>query len=115
MAGSWLRPTPRPAPIEAHPREAARIFAGARIVFQPIISVATGGLFAAEALTRFAHLTETSPDQVFGDAHGTGFGAALESLCMRAALTRRGALPASTLIAINLSPDGLQKLASERI
>src|SRR5947199_10177080 len=75
-------------------RDAATALAGTRIVFQPIVAVANGSLFGAEALTRFGRRVGTGPQDVFGDAHAAGFGAELELTSLHAALLRRRDLPA---------------------
>jgi EAL domain-containing protein (putative c-di-GMP-specific phosphodiesterase class I) len=115
-SATWLRHavgrSPRSAAASsARARQAAVALAGARIVFQPIVSVATGSLVAVEALTRFARNAGSGPEKVFAQAHEAGFGPELEALCVRSALTRRDSLPPGTLISVNLSPDGLRSLA----
>lgn len=112
----WLRHAvgrnPRLASASsARARQAAVALAGARVVFQPIVSVATGSLVAVEALTRFARRAGDGPEEVFARAHEAGFGPELEALCVRSALSRRDALPPGTLVSVNLSPDGLRSLA----
>ncbi len=84
---------------------------GGRVVFQPIVSVATGSLVAVEALTRFADGSNGGPEGVFARAHEAGFGPELEAICVRSALTRRDTLPEGTLVSVNLSPAGLRTLA----
>jgi len=78
---------------------------GLEIVFQPIVDVATGGLFAMEALARFRHAPGMPVDQVFAQAHEAGFGYTLETACVRAAMARRGELPAGVRLSVNVSPD----------
>lgn len=118
-AATWLRQAvgraPR-LPVASSPqaRRAAYALAGARVVFQPIVSVATGSLVAVEALTRFTRSTEADPEDVFDRAHEAGFGPELEALSVRAALARRDALPPGTLVSVNLSPEGLRSLAFAR-
>jgi EAL domain-containing protein (putative c-di-GMP-specific phosphodiesterase class I) len=85
--------------------------AGGWVVFQPIVSVATGSLVAVEALTRFADGSGAGTEDVFARAHHAGFGPELEAICVRSALTRRDTLPAGTLVSVNLSPAGLRTLA----
>ncbi|MDT7576990.1 MAG: hypothetical protein QOH17_3323, partial [Pseudonocardiales bacterium] len=113
---AWLRHAVARGPRALEPsaeraRHAAVELSGARVVFQPIVSVATGSLIAVEALTRFAPPTTAAPQDVFERAHHAGFGPELEALCVRSALARRDALPPGTLVSVNLSPDGLRSLA----
>ena len=113
---TWLRHAVGRSPgsvaaSSARARQAAIALAGARIVFQPIVSVATGSLIAVEGLTRFARKVGSAPEDVFARAHEAGFGPELEAMCVRTALSRREALPTGTLVSVNLSPDGLQSLA----
>src|SRR4051812_41842931 len=109
---TWLRQavgrSPRAtATSAARARHAAVALSGARVVFQPIVSLATGSLVAAEALTRFADCAGPDTAVVFARAHNAGFGPELEAMCVRSALVRRDALQPGTLVSVNLSPDGL--------
>lgn len=102
---------PRVEAASVRARRAALALAGARAVFQPIVSVATGSLLAVEALTR---LTRAPRDlqHLFDGARSAGFGFELEALCVRSALALRDRMSADTLVAVNLSPEGLRSHAS---
>lgn len=78
---------------------------GVEIVLQPIIDLATGGVSAVEALARFAHAPTVPVEDVFAQAHAQGFGSALETACLRAALRRRADLPGGVKLSVNVSPD----------
>jgi EAL domain-containing protein (putative c-di-GMP-specific phosphodiesterase class I) len=78
------------------------------VVLQPIVSVTTGVVIAAEALSRFPMQPGTPVDAVFSIAHASGWGAELEALCLRRALARRGDLPGETALTVNVSPDALR-------
>jgi EAL domain-containing protein (putative c-di-GMP-specific phosphodiesterase class I) len=91
--------TPRPEV------DVTAVLDGLEIVFQPIVDVSTGGLFAMEALARFRHAPGMPVDQVFAQAHEAGFGYTLETACVRAAMARRGELPAGVRLSVNVSPD----------
>lgn len=115
MATTWIRDTVSrggrrgvSVPGRSDLRAMASAFAGTRIVVQPIISVATGSVFAVEALARFSPESETPTDEVFTQAHEAGYGAALEEACVRAALARRADLPPGVLLSVNVSPDVVQ-------
>jgi EAL domain-containing protein (putative c-di-GMP-specific phosphodiesterase class I) len=95
-----------PAPGAPRPEvDVTAVLDGLEIVFQPIVDVATGGLFAMEALARFRHAPGMPVDQVFAQAHEAGFGYTLETACVRAAMARRGELPAGVRLSVNVSPD----------
>jgi EAL domain-containing protein (putative c-di-GMP-specific phosphodiesterase class I) len=91
-------------------QQAELALAGAEVVFQPIVSVATGSLLALEGLTRMAG-PDTDVAKIFATARDAGFGVELEAECVRAALALRDTLPPGTLVAVNLSPEGLRALA----
>jgi EAL domain-containing protein (putative c-di-GMP-specific phosphodiesterase class I) len=101
-----------PASRSARVRQAEDALAGAGVVFQPIVSVATGSLVALEGLTRMAPSAGVALEDVLEVARNAGFGLELEAQCVRAALALRDTLPSGTLVAVNLSPEGLRVLAS---
>jgi EAL domain-containing protein (putative c-di-GMP-specific phosphodiesterase class I) len=74
------------------------------LVFQPIYSLATGELVAAEALTRFSAEPARPPDRWFAEAHAVGLGWELEMAALQAALARSRDLPAEVAVTVNLSP-----------
>jgi EAL domain-containing protein (putative c-di-GMP-specific phosphodiesterase class I) len=80
---------------------------GLDIHLQPIVDLATGALWAYEALARFAGAPARPIDRAIESAHLAGFGHELEAACLRAALARRGDLPAGIRLALNVSPDVL--------
>ena len=75
---------------------------------QPIVSVTTGSVVAAEALARFPAHPGTPVDAVFSIAHASGWGAELEAACLRRALARATTCPAATSLTVNVSPDALR-------
>ena len=77
-----------------------------QVVLQPIITIATGELVAAEALTRFpGSLIPTQ--ETFAVAYASGRGPELEAACLRTVLGQRDVLPAGVLLTVNVSPDAL--------
>ncbi len=77
------------------------------VVLQPIVSVTTGAVVAAEALARFPNRRSTPVDKVFSLAHAAGWGPELEAVCLQNALQRRDELPADTILSVNVSPNAL--------
>lgn len=76
-----------------------------RVVFQPIVDLATGRIVAVEALSRF-DLSALPPDEVFARAWLRGHGPELEAAAIAAALAQRrrfGTIP----IHVNVSARGL--------
>jgi EAL domain-containing protein (putative c-di-GMP-specific phosphodiesterase class I) len=78
------------------------------VMLQPIVSVTTGTVVAAEALARFPSQPGASVEAVFGLAHLSGWGPQLEAACLRVALRKRYELPEGVLLSVNVSPDALQ-------
>ncbi len=75
------------------------------VVFQPIVSLYTGHVIGAEALSRFPDAPDRRPDQWFADAEAVGLGQELELLAIRTALARsRTALPPGVDLWLNVSP-----------
>ncbi|MEO8888648.1 MAG: EAL domain-containing protein [Jatrophihabitantaceae bacterium] len=72
---------------------------------QPIVDVATGALYAAEALARFPGRADDEPEDIFAAAHAGGRGVELEAACLRAALGARDRLPDGMRLTVNVSPD----------
>jgi EAL domain-containing protein (putative c-di-GMP-specific phosphodiesterase class I) len=96
----------------------ARVFAGAQIAWQPIVSLSTGEMTAVEALTRFplAHRStrrRTPTEGVLLAAHDGGYGVELELACVHAALTARASLPPGLPLFVNVSPAALHAFTSE--
>lgn len=78
-------------------------------VFQPIVRLTDGAVFAYEALTRFDD--GVAPDAHFIDAAGVGLDRELEEAAARLALEAAAALPAGLPITLNFSPDVVIALA----
>ena len=74
------------------------------VVYQPIVSLSDGHVFAYEALSRFPAGTP-SPDVWFVQAAEVGLGLALELEAARAALSRLDDIPHPCRLSINASPD----------
>jgi EAL domain-containing protein (putative c-di-GMP-specific phosphodiesterase class I) len=81
------------------------------IHLQPIIDIANGAVCAFEALARFANDGLPPVEEAIASAHRAGYGYALEAACLRAAIDRRGELPAGVRLAVNISPDVLASRA----
>jgi predicted signal transduction protein with EAL and GGDEF domain len=80
----------------------AEILDGLEIFLQPIIDVATGAVWAFEALARFGGAPVLSADEAIQSAHRAGYGHAFEAACLRAALARLAELPDGARIAMNV-------------
>lgn len=90
----------------------AAILSDLEIHLQPMIELASGALWAFEALARFPSSPPRPVDQAIEEAHLAGWGHPLELACVRAALGRRDELPGNAHIAINVSPDVLANPAN---
>ncbi len=77
-----------------------------RIVFQPVLELATGRPAGYEALARFDVEPPRGPDEWLAQAHRAGLGAELEALALRAALQVPGR-PDNAFLALNVSPRAL--------
>ena len=99
---------PLPPSLYGHKSAKARFFPTetSTVVLQPIVSVADGELFAAEALTRFAR-SRQSPDETIAAAHAIGRGGELEATLLRNALAVRDRIPFGVLLSVNVSPAAL--------
>ncbi len=78
---------------------------GLRMVYQPIVRVATGRVVAFEALARFATDPYRPPDVWFAEAAHAGRSNELETLAIRMALAGLAHIPQGTYIAVNVSPE----------
>ena len=72
-------------------------------VFQPIVHLEDGVVLGYEALTRFED--GTRPDVRFAEADALGLGIELEESCLQAAIEAAPALPDSSWLSLNVSPD----------
>ncbi|MEM9765284.1 MAG: EAL domain-containing protein [Pseudomonadota bacterium] len=75
-----------------------------RIVFQPIVSIATGKTVGVEALSRFQSEPYLPPDVWFADAGEVGAATELELRSIRRALEDSAPLPESIYVSVNASP-----------
>lgn len=75
--------------------------------YQPIVSLHDGTLKGFEALSRFEGTPYRSPDRWFTEAAQTGLGVELELTALECALKALDALPASSTLALNVSPECL--------
>jgi PAS domain S-box-containing protein len=73
-------------------------------VWQPIFSLADGGIVAVEALSRFPSEEHGPPDRWFADAFGVGLGVELETLAVECALDTASQFPEEVHISVNVSP-----------
>lgn len=96
-------------PVQVDPLVRARIeelLAGneLRIVFQPLVDLATGRTIGHEALARFPDKGATSPTQWFVDATAAGLRTELEAAAITLAVASAVNLPSDTFLALNASP-----------
>jgi PAS domain S-box-containing protein len=82
-----------------------------RPVYQPIVSLTSGAIIGAEALTRFTADPPLAPDVWFQRASDVGLGTDLELLALSTALESAVHLPKHIYLSVNLSP---QALSDER-
>lgn len=85
---------------------------GPAIVVQPIIELATGSVWAYEALSRFPHRAGWGPQEWFDAADAVGMGVALESAAVHNALEVLPRLPSGTCLSVNVSARALLSSAS---
>lgn len=84
------------------------------IVFQPMVSLSDGKIFAFEALSRFPEGTP-SPDVWFAQAAEVGLGLMLELEAARLALGRLADVPRPYRLSINVSPETIVTGAFEAL
>jgi EAL domain-containing protein (putative c-di-GMP-specific phosphodiesterase class I)/ActR/RegA family two-component response regulator len=77
---------------------------GPRMVFQPVVHLASGAVISYEALSRFDAEPSRTPDLWFAEAAEVGMGEALEISAVAAALRSLSDVPSSLPIGINVSP-----------
>jgi len=78
--------------------------AALQMVYQPIVSLATGGVIGFESLARFTADPQRPPDVWFAEAAQAGRAQVLESLAIRMALQALDELPEDIYVAVNASP-----------
>ena len=88
---------------------------GPRMVFQPVVDLATGRTVSYEALARFDAEPSRTPDLWFAEAAEVGLGEALELSAVANALQHLDRVPWPLPIGVNVSPstavsDGLAEL-----
>ena len=76
-----------------------------RVVFQPIVDLATRKVIGYEALARFPGDSSVSPRTWFAEAAEVGLLLQIEMTAIRAALAHLERLPAEAFISVNLSPE----------
>ena len=87
---------------------------GLVIVFQPMVSLSDGRIFALEALSRFPPGTPP-PDVWFAQAADIGLGLVLELEAARMALGRLGDVPQPYRLSINASPETIASEAFQAL
>jgi diguanylate cyclase (GGDEF)-like protein/PAS domain S-box-containing protein len=87
---------------------------GSSIVYQPIWDLRAGRLAGFEALSRFTAEPLRTPDAWYEEASRVGLGIELEIMTARKALADLAALPASTYLSLNVSPETLLSGELER-
>jgi PAS domain S-box-containing protein len=118
VASALLTPHLRAGRVAADERDRLEsIIAERRFVsvFQPIVEMATRRVAGYEGLTRFG---DEPPNIVFARAAAIGLGVDLELACLRASLEAGAALPDSTWLSLNVSPElvmtgGLRELVED--
>jgi len=83
-----------------------QVLAGAvRMVYQPIVDLATGATIGVEALARFDHGSVRPPDVWFAEAATVGLRHELELAAVDAALADLDQLPDGWLLSLNAAPE----------
>ena len=75
-----------------------------RIVYQPIVDLASGRLAGVEALARFDVEPERPPDVWFAEAAAAGLTLELELTAIHAALADLSRIPQAAYLSLNMSP-----------
>lgn len=85
-----------------------------RVVFQPIVELGSGRVWAVEALARFDAEPDRPPEEWFAEAHRVGLGVDLELQSLGAVLDH---LPAdgSGQVTVNLGPEALCSAGLEKL
>ncbi len=75
-----------------------------KMVFQPVVDLATNRIVGAEALARFPGRPSRAPDLWFAEAAEVGLGVELEVAALDRAVRQVGLLPTEMFMALNVSP-----------
>ena len=78
-----------------------------KMVFQPIVNLATGKVVGMESLARFQVEPVRSPDKWFAESWEVGLGTELEILAMKTAMASLEQMPVNVYLSINLSAQTL--------
>jgi len=78
---------------------------GLSIVFQPIVSLRSGGIVGFEALARFRSQPVHGPDVWFAEAASLGIGVDLELAAVAMAVAHLPGIPTELSMAVNASPE----------
>ncbi len=78
---------------------------GLKVVFQPIVELASGATVGFEALSRFSLAPARPPDAWFATATEVGLGLELEMTAVEMALRSLGQLPTNCYLSLNVSAE----------
>ena len=81
---------------------------GPKMVFQPIVDLASRAIVGAEALARFELEPRRTPDRWFAEAWEVGLGVELEIVAAAAALARLPEIAGGAYLSVNVSPETLR-------
>jgi EAL domain-containing protein (putative c-di-GMP-specific phosphodiesterase class I)/ActR/RegA family two-component response regulator len=85
-----------------------------RMVYQPIVELASLSVIGREALSRFALEPQRGPDEWFGEAASVGMLRAMELTAIRHAFADLGGVSGDGFLAVNASPETLMSADFER-
>jgi EAL domain-containing protein (putative c-di-GMP-specific phosphodiesterase class I) len=107
VAQDSLSPSPEDERlVEARRRvEALPADGSIRVVFQPIVDLATTKVIGYEALARFPGDSSISPRTWFAEAAEVGLLLEIEMVAIRVALAQLDRLPPDAFISVNVSPE----------
>lgn len=78
-----------------------------RMVFQPIVELATGKIVGVEALARFDAKPQRTPDVWFAEGWEVGLGRELEMTAIKLAIAQQKQIPDGAYLSVNISPETL--------